>query len=152
MCCLFTVETEFCFSSYSAGRALRGRGQELLLVPDETSDEMPIGAVGEFVEDDMLTTWSATRSSLRPKGRVRVGGRRTTPAGWRWSIQEGKGGQAGEPGKLRGRWLVCIDVCMGSDACVALRPSGRAVGTARGCRSLCGGAPLTPLVRRAREC
>ncbi len=25
-----------------------------MLVPDETSDEMPIGAVGEFVEDDMV--------------------------------------------------------------------------------------------------
>jgi hypothetical protein len=31
-----------------------------LLVPDETSDEMPIGAVGEFVED---VSWSATRST-----------------------------------------------------------------------------------------
>jgi len=44
----------------TARRALRERGKELLLVPDETSDEMPIGAVGEFVED---VSWSATRST-----------------------------------------------------------------------------------------
>jgi hypothetical protein len=42
-----------------------------------------------------------------------------TPAGWRWSVEDGRGGQAGKPGQLRGRWLVCVG---GSDACVALLP------------------------------